>query len=397
MTDLCWLPVAFSRNDERVRELRRSGADANRDEKLAANDREFNSGEAGLPQRLKPNLLHAFTAGINACSTPALQTASRLRASFVVISGFTGGGGVCLGFDLVEDVAHGGGIGIFGREFQEFAQMVGLGGAVALLLVDFGEQEIDLALERVIALFGGKQAALFRRVELAEMKVSQTVVVESRRRFVRVRVDDLIGEIGNLRPLFLVGRDVREAEVGRQVFRIGLAGLCAGLLSFSELAGFFLRLPQQDPGFGIGGIGFDREIEVLERFVRGLLARSVATAIKLLTRLLGDLIVFVFVTRGGDDGVHRPVKAGWHTGKRIRVIAIKLGFLSSGVTNIRVNAHGVAIGATTLGEERRERGEHEGNDEDRVEQTRHRKDLAEQHCSWIEEIYNKVLQQARQG
>jgi len=228
------------------------------------------------------------------------------------------------------------------------AQMISLGGAVAFGLVDLGKKKVDLPFQRVIALVGGELAVLFRRVELVEMKVGEAVVVESRWRFGGVRVDHVIGEVGHLIPLILFGGNVGEAKVSGKIFGIGFAALSAGLLSVGEFAGVFLRLTEDDPGFGEGGIGLYGEVEVLERFVGGVLAGGGAAFIEFLASFLRNFVVVV-LRRRSYDGVHGPVKAGWRTGKGVGVIAIKFGFLPSGMTNVRVNAHSVAV----LGEQGR--------------------------------------------
>src|SRR6185437_6135328 len=112
-------------------------------------------------------------------------------------------------------MAHCGGVGIFGRKFQELAQMIRLGSAVALGLVDFGEKKIDLSFQRVVPLISGELSVLFCRVKLVEIKIRQAVVVKSGRRFGGVSVDDLIGEIGHLCPVFLFGRNICKAKIRR--------------------------------------------------------------------------------------------------------------------------------------------------------------------------------------
>jgi hypothetical protein len=47
------------------------------------------------------------------------------------------------------------------------------------------------------------------------------------------------------------------------------------------------------------------------------------------------------------------MQAGRSAGESVGVIAVKLRFLSSGMTDVRVNAHGIAIGTIILGEETR--------------------------------------------
>jgi hypothetical protein len=61
------------------------------------------------------------------------------------------------------------------------------------------------------------------------------------------------------------------------------------------------------------------------------------------------------------------VKAGGRAGESVSVIAIKFSFLSPGMTNVRVNAHGIAICAIVLGDEwRTQADEYECGDQEKM-------------------------------